>query len=169
MPDRDRSTDRESELLRILATETREELVKADSKAALALSCLSAAFAALLGALGTGSLEPQHYSPFPMALFWIGCATWIPAIVTLGLAVAPRPGRPRLTRAHYFADASAAPSARLFAEIIRGTDIKDRDLDQFLQLSRIVQTKYRCVQYGMLWGAAFMILTATSLLIGTSG
>lgn len=169
MPDRDRATDQETALLRVLTIETREELVKADTKAALVLSCLGAALAALLAALGSGSVEPQLYSSLPRILFWIGCATWVPSILVLGLAMAPRPGRPRPTRAYYFGDASTAPSAGLLAGSIRHTDIKDRDLHQFLRLSRIVLIKYRCVQYGMLCGAAFTVLTTTGLLIGTSG
>lgn len=83
--------------------------------------------------------------------------------------MAPRPGRPRSTRAHYFADVSATLSPVHLAETIRRTDMRDRDLQQLQQLSRIVLIKYRCVRYGMLWAAAFTVLTMAGLLIGTSG
>lgn len=168
MPDRDRAVDRESELLRVLTVETREELVKADGKAGLVLSGLGAVLAALLGGLATGDVAPRHYPPLPQGLFWTGCVAWIPAFLLLGLAMAPRPGRPRPLRAHYFGDVSGAPSTGLLAAVIQRTDIKDRDLHQLLRLSRIVLIKYRCVRYGMLWAAVFVVLTAAGLLVGTS-
>ncbi|MFJ1582495.1 Pycsar system effector family protein [Streptomyces sp. NPDC088197] len=168
MPDRNRATNRQRDLLRILTAETREELVKADGKAGLVLSCLGAALATLLGALTTGNLAPQHYSPLPQALFWAGCATWIPAFLFLGMVIAPRLGPSRAMRAHYFGDVNATRSTTFLADAVRRTDISDRDLQQLERLSHIVSVKYRCVRYGMLWSAAFVILTTAGFLLGTS-
>lgn len=169
MADRHRARDRETELLRVLTIETREELSKADTKAGLLLSCLGAALATLLGALGTGRVVPQHYSLLPRVLFWIGCAFSLAALILLGLAIAPRPGRPGRPLGHYFADVSAAPSARSLTEVLRRTDVRDRDLHQILRLSRIVVIKYRCVQFGMACSGAFLLLTITALTLGAIG
>lgn len=166
MAGRDRERQRESEFLRILTVETREELTKADGKAGLVLSCLGVALAALLAALGTGQLTPQQYPLLPRVIFWAGCASCVPAVILLGLAIAPRPGRPRRSRGHYFADVGASSTAGSLGERLRRTDLRERDLDQIVRLSRIVIVKYRCVQYGMLCSAAFVLLTVAAVTLG---
>lgn len=160
--------DGDSELLRVLTAETREELSRADGKAGLVLSCLGAALAALLGVLSTGRVTPQSYSSLSQLLFWSGCASWIAALLLLGLAILPRPTRSGPSLGHYFADIDTAPSARSLHETLRLTDLKERDLHQILRLSRIVVIKYRCVRYGMLCSVAFLLLTATGLTLGSA-
>ncbi|QTZ93192.1 Pycsar system effector family protein [Streptomyces auratus] len=155
-------------LIRTLITETREELQKADSKAGMMLTALGVALTALLGAISAGGITPQHYAPVPQALFWTGCAAWVPALVMLGLAVAPRPGTPQRRRAHYFGDATVTASVRRLAAVVQRTDPEDRDLNQFVTLSRTVWVKYRCIRHGMAWGAAFVVLTSLGLLTGSS-
>ena len=169
MADRDRARNREIELLRVMTVETREELTKADGKAGLVLSCLAAALATLLGALGTGRVAPQHYPLLPRVLFWTGCASCVPALILLGLAIAPRIRRRGPSLGHYFGDVGAAPSAASLTEALRQTHPKDRDLDQILRLSRIVMVKYRCIQYSMVCSAAFLLLTAVALTLGAIG
>ncbi|MEV6398552.1 Pycsar system effector family protein [Streptomyces sp. NPDC051907] len=154
-----------AELVRVLIAETREELLKADNKAGLMLTALGAALTALLGAIGAGGIAPQHYGPLPQALFWAGCAAWPPSLVMLGLAVAPRVGKPQGLRAHYFGDATATSVCALSA-IVRRTDPLDRDVSQFAVLSRTVWIKYRCIRHGMAWGTAFVMLTSVGLLTG---
>lgn len=90
------------QLVRVLITETREELLKADSKAGLMLTALGVALTALLGAISGGGITPRGYPMVPQALFWAGCVAWVPSLVMLGLAVAPRAGKPRRLRAHYY-------------------------------------------------------------------
>lgn len=156
------------ELVRVLITETREELLKADNKAGLILATLGIALTALLGAISGGGIAPQHYAPVPRTLFWAGCAAWVPSLVMLGLAVAPRVGQPQELRAHYFGDATASVSVQRLAAVIRRTDPLDRDLNQFVALSRTVWVKYRCIHHGMAWGAVFLVLTSLGLLTGAS-
>ncbi|MFI0729051.1 Pycsar system effector family protein [Streptomyces sp. NPDC021225] len=156
------------ELVRILITETREELLKADSKAGLMLTALGAALTALLGTISAGGIAPQRYAPVPQILFWAGCAAWVPALVMFGLAVAPRAGKPQRSRAHYFGDAAGMSSVELFADLVRQTDPRERNLSQFLTLSRTVWLKYRCIRHGMAWSAVFLVLTPFGLLTGAS-
>ncbi|MGP3926586.1 Pycsar system effector family protein [Streptomyces sp. 8N616] len=153
-------------LLRILITETREELLKADNKAGFMLTALGVALTALLGAISGGGIAPQHYAPVPRALFWAGCAAWVPSLVMLGLAVAPRAGKPQRLRAHYFGDATVTASVRLLAAAVQRTDPLDRDLSQFVTLSRTVWVKYRCIRHGMAWSTVFLVLTSLGLLMG---
>jgi hypothetical protein len=156
------------ELVRVLITETREELLKADNKAGLILATLGIALTALIGAISGGGIAPQHYAAVPRVLFWAGCAAWVPSLVMLGLAVAPRVGQPQELRAHYFGDATASVSVQRLAAVVRRTDPLDRDLSQFVTLSRTVWVKYRCIRHGMAWAAVFLVLTSLGLLTGAS-
>ncbi|MFG2826392.1 Pycsar system effector family protein [Streptomyces sp. NPDC048434] len=165
---RDATAGHGGELVRTLITETREELQKADSKAGMMLTALGVALSALLGAISAGGITPQRYAPVPQALFWTGCAAWVPALVMLGLAVAPRAGKPQRLRAHYFGDAAVTASVRLLAAVVRRTDPQDRDLNQFVTLSRTVWVKYRCIRHGMAWGAVFVVFTSLGLLTGAT-
>lgn len=54
------------------------------------------------------------------------------------------------------------------AAAVRRTDPLDRDLSQFMALSR-TSTKYRCIRHGMAWSAAFLVLTSLGLLTGMPG
>lgn len=156
------------ELVRVLVTETREELLKADNKAGLMLTALGVALTALLGAAGGGGIAPRHYPLVPQTLFWAGCAAWVPALVMLGLAVAPRIGKPQRLRTHYFGDVTVTASVCLLGAVVRRTDPQDRDLSQFVALSRTVWIKYRCIRRGMAWGTAFLLLTSLGLLTGAA-
>ncbi|MDP9608917.1 MULTISPECIES: Pycsar system effector family protein [Streptomyces] len=154
--------------MRVLITETREELLKADSKAGVMLTALGVALSALLGAISGGGITPQHYPSVSRVLFWAGCVAWVPSLVMLGLAVVPRAGTPRRLRAHYFGDATATASARLMAAAVQRTDPVDRDLSQFMTLSRTVSIKYRCIRHGMVWSGIFLVLTSLGLVTGMS-
>ncbi|WP_432037594.1 Pycsar system effector family protein [Streptomyces cucumeris] len=156
------------ELEHILISETREELLKADSKAGVMLTALGAALTTLLGTISAGGITPQEYAPVPQTLFWAGCAAWIPALVMFGLAVVPRAGKPQRSRAHYFGDAAGTSSVELFAELVRRTDPRERNLSQCIVLSRTVWLKYRCIRHGMIWSAVFLVLTPFGLLTGAS-
>jgi hypothetical protein len=165
----DRTGGEVEALARALTAETREEMAKADQKAGALLSALIAALAVLVGAGGAGGVDPARYGPVAATLFWAGCAAWVPAVVILGLAVAPRTGSPQSLRAHYFGDTALTPSAAALAEIMRATSRVDRDLSQLTVLSRLTWTKYRLIRRGMLWSGGFLVLTASGLLLGSLG
>lgn len=164
----DSEAGRGGQLVRVLLSETREELLKADSKAGVMLTGLGVALTALLGAISGGGIAPQHYPRVPQALFWAGCAAWVPSLVMLGLAVAPRAGTPQRLRAHYFGDATVTASVRLLSVAVQRTDLLDRDLSQFMTLSRTVSVKYRCIRHGMVWSGVFLVMTSLGLLTGMS-
>ncbi|WP_274914792.1 Pycsar system effector family protein [Streptomyces sp. WZ-12] len=132
------------------------------------LSALGVALTALVGALSAGGITPQYYPTVSQVFFWTGCASWLPALVMLGLAVVPRAGKPQRFRAHYFGDAVVTTSVRLLAVVVQRTDPEDRDLSQFVSLSRTVWIKYRYIRHGMFWSAVFLTLTFLGLLTGTS-
>jgi hypothetical protein len=158
---------RDAELARTLLVEAREELLKADNKAGFLLATLGAMLTALLGTMCSGVIEPRRHAVISQVLLRGGCITCLMALVLLGLAVAPRVGRPRVLRAHYFGDASATASVPDLEEAVRRTAPLDRDLSQLTILSRTVWIKYRCIRHAMAWSAAFLTLTLLGILTGT--
>lgn len=161
-------TDRGAELARVLLSEAREELVRADNKAGLMLASLGAALTALLGAIGSGVIVPRLYPAVPQFLLWAGCAACVPALVLLGLAVTPRLGNPHHSRTHYFGDARLAMSMAQLERTVRRTDPVSRDLSQLAVLSQTAWTKYRCIRHALAWGSAFVALTLLGIVTGAS-
>jgi ABC-type proline/glycine betaine transport system permease subunit len=164
----DARADRGAQLVRVLVTEAREELLKADSKAGLMLASVGAALTALLGAIGGGVIAPRQYAVIPQVLVWTGCAACLPSLVLLGLAVVPRVGKPRRSRAHYFGDATVAESRSGLEATVPRTDPVDRDLSQLTWLSRTAWIKYRCIRHAMGWATAFLTFTVLGILTGSS-
>ncbi|MFH9859036.1 Pycsar system effector family protein [Streptomyces sp. NPDC017202] len=169
-PDNDTGTtpDRGAALARVLLSEAREELARADNKAGLVLASLGATLTALLGAIGSGVVAPRHYPLVPQLLLWVGCAACVPALVLLGLAMTPRLGNPHHYRTHYFGDARLAVSVAHLERTVRRTDPVSRDLSQLVILSQIVWTKYRCIRHALAWGTAFFVLTLLGIVTGAS-
>ncbi|WP_145499038.1 Pycsar system effector family protein [Streptomyces sp. CFMR 7] len=167
-PDVDAATDHGTGLARVLLSEVREELVKADNKAGLMLASTGGALIALLGAIGGGGIPLRQYALVPQLLIWAGCAACVTALVLLGLAVTPRLGSPHYSRTHYFGDARLARSVARLEQTVRRTDLVSRDLNQLAILSQIVWTKYRCISHAFGWGAAFLTLTLLGIVIGAS-
>jgi len=165
-PDSDMATDRGAELARVLLSEAREELARADNKAGLMLASLVASLTALLGTIGSGLIAPRQYPVVPQFLLWAGCAACVPALVLLGLAVTPRLGNPHHTRSHYFGDARLAMSVAHLERTVRRTDPVSRDLSQLEALSQTVWTKYRCIRLALAWGTAFLALTLLGIATG---
>lgn len=161
--------DRVRTLARILLTETREEMAKADQKAGVLLSVLAVALATLVATVVGGGVTPLAYGSAAQLLFWAGCATAIPSLVMLGLAVVPRAGVPRYGRAHYFGDMTRGMPARALRSVILGTDPVERDLSQFTELSRLITVKYSCIRHSMVWGGSFLALTCSGVLVGVVG
>ncbi|MFJ6437615.1 Pycsar system effector family protein [Streptomyces sp. NPDC091416] len=167
-PDIDSANNRSAELARVLLSETREELTKADTKAGLMLASLGAALSALLGAIGSGAIAPRQYAVVPQLLLWAGCAACVPALVLLGLALTPRLGNPRHSRTHYFGDARLPMSAAHLEQTVRRTDLVSRDLGQLVTLSQIAWTKYRCIRHALAWATVFFAFTLLGIVTGAS-
>jgi hypothetical protein len=161
-------TGRGAQPARVLLSEAREELVRADNRAGLMLASLGAALTALVGAIGSGVITPRQYPVVPQLLLWAGCAACAPALVQLGLAVTPRLGHPRRSGTHHFGDARPAMSSAHLKRTVSRTDLMSRDLSQLAFLSRIAWTKYRCIRHALAWGTAFCALTLLGIVTGAS-
>ncbi|MEU2559468.1 Pycsar system effector family protein [Streptomyces longispororuber] len=167
-PDARTAADGGAELARVLLSEAREEVVRADNKAGVMLASLGAALTAQLGAIGSGVITPRQYAVVPQLLLWLGCGACLPALVLLGLAVTPRLGTPHRRRTHYFGDVRLATSLTHLERTIRHTDLVSRNVSQLMTLSQIAWTKYRCIHHALPWCTAFFTLTLIGIWTGTS-
>lgn len=166
VPDIDVTTDTGAELARVLLAEAREEVVRADNKAALMLAFLAGAATAVLAAIGSGDIAVRRYGTVPLLLLCAGGAACATALVLLGLAVLPRLGRPDDRRSHYFGDTRLAVSIAHLEWRLHHTDLALRTLSQLAAVSRIAWTKYRCIRHALAWGGASFALALTGVVAG---
>lgn len=129
-----------------LLTETREELIRADNKAAILLAAAGIVSGATISAVLAGQWTPYDLPPMLLCCWWLACLLFVYAIFALGSALFPsieRHGnKPKFIG--YFGDVVAAfEHGDLEAALERTQrDLLDRNLDQLLQISRIVVRKY---------------------------
>jgi hypothetical protein len=131
-----------------LLTAVRDEVTRADTKAAVLLSGALAGPALLLG-----RHVPPHGGGLPVALLLgAGAALWAAGTALLVWTIVPRTGTlrggPGVT---YFGD--ARPGQDLDT-LLRAVDAAGRDragwlMTQFVDVSGILTAKYRCLRWGM--------------------
>lgn len=136
-----------------LLADTREELTRADSKAALLL----AATGVVIGALLAGLLS-QEWTPFDLNnkvewIWWVGVGCAAAGVFSIAAAVYPRtqrrgarhPGVPA-----YYGDVAAYKNITQFRQAIQSPpNIEERLVDQVFQVSRIVKRKYALLRRGL--------------------
>ncbi len=147
--------------------ETREELARADGKAALLLAAIGVAVGALLSSFMGGDWTPFSLHNGIEWMWWLGVICLATSIVCLSIAVWPatstREQNCNSAPAFYsdFASFENAASLRKALEDHR-LDEFDRDTSQLHAVSKIVARKYRMIR----WGIACTGLAAL-LCIGT--
>jgi hypothetical protein len=140
---------------------TREELDRADKKAAILLAGTGVAIGALLSGLLAGSWTPSMLDNKVEWAWWLGVILAAAAVGALGSAVFPRISRPgNRDLVAYFGDVQAYPKhADLKAALIESSRLDlDRLTDQLSAVSAIVQRKYCLIQW-----ALWLLLAAASL------
>lgn len=148
-----------------LLSATREELVRADTKAALLFAASGIVIGALLNGLLGGRWSPDLLAGSVEWIWWLGVVAAAVALSCLAAAIYPRTTRsgkqPRMVA--YFGDVMNLPRD-LLAERIAGTpkEINSALVDQIYQVSQIVAWKYRLIRVA-LWmfavAATFSILS----------
>lgn len=132
---------------------TREELARADNKAALLLATAGVAIGALLAALLAGSWDPHQLYDAVEWLWWVGVVMVAGGVVALGWAILPRirAGQPRPQMIAYFADVVATPAENL-ESLLEATAAAPMQSvsDQLRQVSLIVQRKYAAIRIAFL-------------------
>ena len=149
--------------------ESREELNRADSKAALLLAAAGIVVSALLAALSAGDWQPTDLALCLQWVWWLGSLAGAGGLVALAYAVYPRTkyrGNRSPAVIAYFGDVVSTPSDQLRTRLkaTAATD-GDRLIDQLKAVASIVDRKYRGIQLGLWLFAACAVLCAASALI----
>lgn len=134
-----------------LLTETREEIGRADQKAAILLAATGVAVTVLVGLLA-GRWSPAHLPAGIQWLWWLGVLALAAAIVFLAAAVMPRIShRGDPSTVTYFGHVVRLTDRSRLIEHLRRSAANplDRAVDQLVLLSRIAFRKYRCTQVAM--------------------
>lgn len=157
------------EYARALLVSSREELVRADTKAALLLAASGIAIGALLNGLLGGKWSPSDLNSWVEWLWWLGIASTVVAIVSLASAIYPRTKRfgvkPSLVA--YYGDVVLLSREELAATIMAATPAKINSalFDQIYQVSLIVSRKYKLFRIALWAFASAAALCAASVLI----
>jgi hypothetical protein len=160
-------SDKAAELTAGLLAETREELVKADSKASILLASVGVIIGVVLGGAVSGDWGPEKLACGAQVVWWLGVICAAIGIVAMGNAVYPRIVARAPGRITYFEDVHQHEDCDslvrdLNTEARRG----DRDAEQLLRLSNIAHRKYRSIQVGMWFFIAAAVLCAAAALFG---
>jgi MFS family permease len=159
-----------SEYVEDMLREAREELVRADGKAALILAASGVAVGALLGGFLAGSWQPFDLSNSIEWLWWVGVVLAAIGLYRLACSVYPQTRRkgPEPEVLAYYVDVNrfkgdlAALKEKLAESAARA---EDRQVDQLRQVCGIAGDKYAGIKAGLfLLGAAAVLCTVAALL-----
>jgi hypothetical protein len=156
--------------LTVLLADTREELNRADSKAAILVAGSGVGISALLAGLIAGRWEPFELDNRVEWLWWFGSATVISGTIFLAAAIYPRTRRKGSKTSGsicYYGDVARFKTVEDFKqELLNATELTDNRLfDQVFNVSKIAAKKYTCLQWGLRLLGAGAVLTTSSTLI----
>ncbi len=148
------------DMVEALLKDTREELSRADGKAATLMSASGVVVSVLLAGAIAGKWDPTELGKWQL-LWWPGAATGVAGVVAFAVAVWPRVSHtePKEELAYFGHVAQYKKVENLEAALTnKGAAIKDRTADQLLTVSKIVSAKYQYIRWGMrLLGAALLL------------
>jgi len=157
------------EYLTDLLEDTREELGRADAKAALLLAAAGVAVGALLAGLLNGRWVPFALDNRIEWLWWLGVAATAAGIYSVAAAVYPRIQRSTDSNPEtlaYYGDVAAYEDIGSFRKALEQEppDARKRLMDQTYVVSKIAQKKYVLIRRGMRC-FAFAILACTAAIL----
>jgi MFS family permease len=145
--------DQTASYLADLLADTREELTRADTKAALILAATGVVIGALLAGLFGGKWTPFYLNNRIQWLWWLGVASAAFGVFSIAAAVYPlirrrgaaHPGVPA-----YYGDVIEYETIDAFRHAIeKAPKPRERLIDQTFVVSRIVQRKYVLLRRGL--------------------
>lgn len=157
----------EHELAKLLLSESREELTRADGKASLLLAALGIGFSAMIGAILAGDWTPFVLRRPWELIWWFGAGFAGLALLSLCVAVWPRvthrSGRGGVT---YFGEAATFGTLEeLTAALKRSeTDPVKRTVLQLHVIAKRADQKYAAIRIGLIaLGLAIALTLSASL------
>lgn len=153
-----------------ILSETREELARAEGKAALLLAAIGVATGALLAALMGDKWTPFDIRNGLEWLWWGGALALAASVVLLATAIFPRTkvDRPKDQPPSYFADFAGFDTPAALGEALRPQDRSDayeRVAQQLYAVSEIVLRKYELLKSAIvLLGVAAVLCLGVALL-----
>lgn len=150
-----------------LLAEAREELNRADTKAQVLLGIVGLGLGATAGGLFAGDWSPFSLPNEVEWLWWLGATGSLLALVCLAGAVYPRTtrrGRNKSETVTYFGDILQFGTVEAASKALMESCTLDlaRVSDQLLQVSRIVDRKYRLIRRGF-----WLLLISMMTVIGS--
>ena len=135
-----------------LLAETREEITRADSKAATILAAAGVAGSVVVAGIVAGQWSPNELGTWTRLLWWVGATLGLYGTGKLGHCLLPRTRntQPR-TEVDYYGDASRYSTWQsLRGDLLRlEPGAFDRNVRQFHQNADIVSVKYSRLRWGM--------------------
>jgi hypothetical protein len=160
-----------SALAKSLLSEAREEVTRADAKASTVLAGAGVMLSVVFTGLMTGPWSPSSLGlPFA-GLFWIGIASALVGVALVGASIFPRTGNSsRHGCITYFGHAVGCDSIEELHSRLERTvaDHMDRDEEQLYVISRIVDRKYRLMQWALVLFLVALILSLGAVAVGSA-
>lgn len=134
-----------------LLTEAREEVVRADTKAAILFSTFGIAVAAVLAGLIAGDWRPEDLDPVATVVFWIGCGCACVSFLALGYALWPRIKHKKVNSpASYYGDIHTYDDLNVLRTALKqGAESGDRTVVQLKVVSDIAWSKFVSIRLAM--------------------
>jgi MFS family permease len=146
-------TDPTTTYLADLLEDTREELARADSKAALLLAGAGVVVGALLAGLLGGRWTPSELDNRVEWVWWLGIASTAAGIFSIAAVVYPhirRRDAPLPPIPSYFGDVAAYKDIQTFRRAVEHVpSYQERLIDQTFVVSRLVERKYVLLRRGL--------------------
>lgn len=155
-------------LVEVMLAETREEISRADNKAATLLAACGIGAGALLAGFIAGTWSPNDLHNEIEWLWWIGLASAAFAVLRLGLCITPIvANKQSSTRVDYYGDVNGYPTAEALAEALAGApgDLYQRNVRQLHVTALIVRNKYSHLRWSMTCLLVGVAATAFSVLV----
>jgi hypothetical protein len=156
------------EMADALLTETREELGRADSKAATLMSASGVVVSVLLAGAIAGQWTPLQLGWWQL-LWWPGAVTGAAGVIAFAYAVWPRvtheDPEQKLAYFGHVANYDKVEDLRAALKNKDSTPAMDRTLDQLIVVSKIVTAKYYWVRWGMRLLALGLLLCVVAVVI----
>lgn len=164
----DKPSDGVEALATTLLAESREELARADSKAAMLLAAFSLLVGVVLAGLLAGDFKPQDLACVGTPIWWAGCIAVGISLLALARAIYPTLNHGEAEGPiSFFGHVAGKNVPTIEVALQRQVDAdRSRTVEQLVIVSDIVWRKYRFVQLALWAFGAGIALCILGVLVG---